>query len=95
MKERSRCFKYADRETSDRAGASYINCTCEISGGTQMNAVEVQTHAHKLYEAHGAKALAEAAQMVHQYEQRGDKGSADDWRRIENALQQLRGPHVS
>ena len=21
---------YADRETSDRAGASYINCTCEI-----------------------------------------------------------------
>jgi hypothetical protein len=60
-----------------------------------MNAVEVQTHAHKLYEAHGAKALAQAAQMVRQYEQRGDKGSAEDWRRIENALQQLRGPHVS
>lgn len=60
-----------------------------------MNAVEVQAHARKLFEVHGTKALAEAAQMIRQYEQRGDKRSADDWRRIESALQQLRGPHVS
>jgi hypothetical protein len=60
-----------------------------------MNAVEIQTHARKLYEVHGAKALAEAAQMARQFEQRGDKRFAEDWRRIEKALQQLRGPSAS
>ena len=85
-----------DFETSDRACASYINCARKIfKEARQMNAVEVQAHARKLYEVYGAKALAEAAQMVRQFEQRGDKHVADDWRRIENALQQLRGPHVS
>jgi hypothetical protein len=60
-----------------------------------MNAVEVQAHARKLYEAHGAKALAEAAQMARQFEEAGDKSQAEDWRRIEAALMQMRGPHVS
>jgi hypothetical protein len=60
-----------------------------------VNAVEIQTHARKLFEVHGTKALAEAAQMVRQYEERGEKNLAEDWRRIEKALQQLRGPNVS
>ena len=60
-----------------------------------MNAVEIQAHARKLYEAHGTKALAEAAQMVRDLEQRGDKKLVDDWRRIQLALQQIRGPSVS
>lgn len=60
-----------------------------------MNAVEIQAHARKLYEAHGTKALAEAAQMVRDLEQRGDKKLVDDWRRIQLALQQMRGPSVS
>ncbi|HVZ03499.1 hypothetical protein [Hyphomicrobium sp.] len=60
-----------------------------------MNAVEIQTHARKLYDAHGTKALAEAAQMVRELEQRGEKKLVEDWRRIQSALQQMRGPNVS
>jgi len=60
-----------------------------------MDAVEIQAHARKLYEAHGAKALAEAGQMVRELEERGDKRLVEDWRRIQSALQLMRGPHVS
>ncbi len=60
-----------------------------------MNAVEVHDHARKLYSAQGAKALAEAAQMVRRYEKTGDERFAEDWRRIELALRQLHGPRVS
>lgn len=67
----------------------------KAKGGFVMNAVEVHDHARKLYIAQGAKALAEAAQMVRRYENTGDKRSAEDWRRIELALRQLHGPHVS
>ncbi len=60
-----------------------------------MNAVEIQTEARKLYAAHGAKALAEAAQKCRELEGAGDKEQARDWKRIEAALQQMRGPHAS
>lgn len=60
-----------------------------------MNAVEVHDHARKLYDVQGAKALAEAAQKVRCYEKTGDERAAEDWRRIELALRQLHGPHVS
>jgi len=60
-----------------------------------MNAVEIHDHARKLYSVQGAKALAEAAQMVRRYEKTGDERAAEDWRRIELALQQLNGPRVS
>ncbi|MFN0217589.1 MAG: hypothetical protein ACKVP4_02115 [Hyphomicrobium sp.] len=60
-----------------------------------MNAVEIQAHAQKLYEAHGAKALAEAADKARRYEQSGDDKLAGDWKLIGKALQQLRGPNAS
>jgi hypothetical protein len=60
-----------------------------------VNAVEVQTHAHKLYRAQGTRALAEATQMVREFERRGDPRRAEDWRRIAKALQQMRGPNAS
>ena len=60
-----------------------------------MNAIEVNDHARKLYSVQGAKALAEAAQMVRRYEKTGDERAAEDWRRIELALRQMHGPHVS
>lgn len=60
-----------------------------------MNAVEVHEHARKLYSVQGAQALAEAAQKVRRYTKTGDERAAEDWRRIELALQQLRGPHLS
>ena len=78
--------------------AGFINPKQAILKYPESNQT-VPAHYARAYAYHlGAypdKALAEAAQMVRQYEQRGDKGSAEDWRRIENALQQLRGPHVS
>ena len=60
-----------------------------------MNAVEVQAHARKLFEAHGGKAVAEAAQMARSLEERGDREFADDWRRITAALMEMHGPRVS
>ncbi len=60
-----------------------------------MNAVEIHDHARKLYGAQGARALAEAAEMIRRYEQDGDKRLVDDWRRIESALREMRGPRVS
>lgn len=60
-----------------------------------MNAVEIQAHARRLFEVHGPKALAEAAQMVRQLEQGSDKRLVEDWRRIRSALQEYRGPNAS
>ena len=60
-----------------------------------MNAVEVQTHAQKLFTAHGPKAIAEAAQKVREFEQKGEKQQAQDWKQIESALQHMRGAHLS
>lgn len=60
-----------------------------------MNAMEVQTHAHKLYAAHGPRALAEAAERARQYEKTGDKQQAQDWKQIEAALRNLKGPIAS
>jgi hypothetical protein len=73
-----------------------LNIECKkAQGGSVMNAVEIHDHARKLHSAQGSKALAEAAQMVRRYEKTGDERSAEDWRRIELALQQLQGPRVS
>ncbi len=60
-----------------------------------MNSVDVQTHAQKLFAAHGPKALAEAAQKVREFEQKGERQQAQDWKQIESALQHLRGPNAS
>jgi hypothetical protein len=60
-----------------------------------MHAVEIQDHARKMMAAHGAKALAEAAQKAKAYEEAGEKEHANDWRRIEAALRQMQGPRES
>jgi hypothetical protein len=60
-----------------------------------MQAVEIQDHARKMMAAHGAKALAEAAQKAKAFEDAGQKDQAQDWRRIEEALRQMRGPRAS
>jgi hypothetical protein len=57
-----------------------------------MQAVEIQTHARKMLEAHGAQALVEASRKAKSCEQSGDNAAASDWRRIENALRLMRGP---
>jgi hypothetical protein len=60
-----------------------------------MQATEIQEHARKLFEAHGSRALAEAAQKAASFESRREKDTARNWRRIEAALKQMYGPHAS
>lgn len=50
-------------------------------------------YARQLFEAHGAKAIAEAAQRASAFEEKGEKEEAKIWRRIEAALKEMAGPH--
>ncbi len=59
-----------------------------------MQATEIHDHARRLYEAMGPKALAEAARRAREYEQQGSRDLAADWRRIEAALDVMRGPRA-
>jgi hypothetical protein len=60
-----------------------------------MQAIEIQDYARQLFQAHGFKAIAEAAQKASAFEQQGDSEQARTWRSIEAALLQMRGPHES
>jgi hypothetical protein len=60
-----------------------------------MDTVDIQDYARRLLEAHGLKAISEAAQKAFAFERQGDQQQAQTWRRIEAALIQMRGPHVS
>jgi hypothetical protein len=46
-------------------------------------------------EAHGDKAVAEAAQKACDLEKQGQGEQAETWRHIEAALKLMRGPHES
>jgi hypothetical protein len=58
-----------------------------------MREGEINDYARQLLEAHGAKAIAEAAQKASDFEQEGQSEQAQTWRRIEAALKLMRGPH--
>jgi len=60
-----------------------------------MQAIKIQEHARKLKDAHGEKAILEAAQKARELEETGDREQAETWRRIEDALMQMRGPRSS
>ena len=57
-----------------------------------MNTIEIQEHARKLKDTHGDKAIMEAVEKARELEEAGDKEQAENWRRTEAALMQLRGP---
>ena len=57
-----------------------------------MHTTEIQNYARQLLEAHGARAIAEAAQKAVASEKSGDKERAETWRRVEAALMLMRGP---
>ena len=46
-----------------------------------------------LMEAHGARAVVEAAQKAVAFEKSADAAQARVWRQIEAALKQMQGPH--
>jgi hypothetical protein len=58
-----------------------------------MEQLEPHTHARQLWNAHGPKAIAEAAQKASALERKGENERAKYWRRIEAFLFQMRGPN--
>jgi hypothetical protein len=60
-----------------------------------MQETEIQDYARQLLEAHGDKAVAEAAQKARALEEKGQSEEAETWRHIEAALKLMRGPHAS
>ena len=58
-----------------------------------MREAEIHDYARQLLEAHGAQAVAEAAQKASDFEGKGQSEHAQTWRRIEAALKLMRGPH--
>jgi hypothetical protein len=61
----------------------------------KANAADVSAVAHHLFAAQGTKAIAEAAQKAAASEKSGNEGQAKFWRRVEAALQEMRGPKES
>jgi hypothetical protein len=60
-----------------------------------MEMKEVHDYARRLVGVHGDKAAVEAAQRATDCDRQGDKNQARDWRRIEAAIKEMRGPHAS
>ena len=60
-----------------------------------MEIAKIAEHARSLYNAHGDKAEAEAAQRVKQHEDAGDTAEAENWRAIRNAIREIRGANES
>jgi hypothetical protein len=60
-----------------------------------MKEIDIHDYARQLLDAHGDKAVVEAAQKACALEQQGQTEQAETWRHIEAALKQMRGPHES
>lgn len=60
-----------------------------------MDMNEIHDYARRFIGTHGEKAEAEAAQKAAECEKAGDNVQAEDWRRIQAAIKQMRGPHAS
>lgn len=60
-----------------------------------MEMAKITEYARALYEAHGDKAEAEAAQKAKQHEDAGDTEEAETWRAIRKAISEIRGARES
>jgi len=60
-----------------------------------MQEIDIEDYARRLLEAHGDRAVAEAAQKASSFEKQGNKEEAEAWRHIERPLLLMRGPHQS
>jgi len=58
-----------------------------------MQEVDIHEHARLLWDAHGPKAIAMAAQRARDLEEQGDRKNAKNWQLIEAALLVRRGPN--
>jgi hypothetical protein len=57
-----------------------------------MDATQIELLARQLYETQGPKAIATAAKKALKFERAGDDEQARAWRRVEAALELIRGP---
>jgi hypothetical protein len=78
-----------------RAIAVPLRAKGEEHDAMRMQESEIYDYARQLLEAHGDKAVAEAAQKASALEQQGQSEEAETWRHIEAALKLMRGPHAS
>jgi len=60
-----------------------------------MDIIEIHDYARRFVGAHGDKAELEAAQRAAECERQGEKDQAGEWRRIQAAIKEMRGPRVS
>jgi len=60
-----------------------------------MEVSKITEYARALYNSHGDKAEAEAAQKAKQHEEAGEEKKAADWRAIRAAIREIRGAHES
>ena len=60
-----------------------------------MDETAINEYARQLLDAHGDRAVAEAAQRAVACEERNEKEEAQTWRHVEAALKEMRGPSVS
>ena len=60
-----------------------------------MDETVIAEYARQLMEAHGDRAIAEAAQRAVACERQEDKEGAETWRHVEAALKEMRGPRRS
>ena len=56
-----------------------------------MERTKIAEYAHALYESHGNKAEAEAAQKAKQSEEAGNSAEAATWRAVRDAISKMRG----
>ena len=60
-----------------------------------MDITKIHEYARALYDAHGNKAEAEAAQKAKKHEDAGETAEAETWRAVQRAISEMRGPHES
>lgn len=60
-----------------------------------MKETDIHDYARQLLEAHGSRAIVEAARKACALEELGEQDEAETWRHIEAALKAMQGPHVS
>jgi hypothetical protein len=61
----------------------------------RMQEIDIHDYARQLWDAHGDKAVVEAAQKACALEAQGQSDEAETWRHIEAALKLMRGAHES
>ena len=60
-----------------------------------MEVAKIAQYARSLYNAHGDKAEAEAAQRAKAHEEKGEHEEAETWRSIQVAIKEIRGARAT